>query len=292
MIDISQAEAARLTTSASAGSHITTADGTRLALRVWPSAFWGEGRPVLCLHAAGHGSADFTPFAGRLADACRIVALDWPGQGASPSDQGPVSAARYAGLALEAMTLLGLERPVIIGCSIGGAAAILAARQAPERVSGLVLCNPGGLAPLDSLARRVIALMAACHEAGARGAPWYRAWFAAYYRTCVLTAAPAAAQRARIVAASAVLAPLLARAWRGFGLPASDIRAQARELTVPVWVAWARRDPFVQWGRSRAAVRAIPRHSVTLFPASHAPFLECPDAFAAGFRAWLATLPV
>lgn len=286
MINLSLAEAARLSTSAANGEEIVAADGTRLAVRVW-----GKGRPVLCLHAAGHGSGDFAAFAARLERACQIVALDWPGQGASQPDAGPVTAARYAGLALDAMTALGLERPVVLGCSIGGAAAILAAHRAPDRIAGLVLSNPGGLAPLDALARRVIGVMAACHSAGARGAAWYPAWFAAYYRSCVLSARAAARQRARIVAAGPVLAPLLAQAWRGFGGPDADIRAQARGLRVPVWLAWARRDPFVQWRRSRAAALAIPHRTVTLFPASHAPFLECPDRFAEGFRDWLAALP-
>ena len=89
-----------------------------------------------------------------------IVALDWPGQGQSPRGTGPVTAQHYAAVATQAMVALGLGRPVVLGNSIGGAAAILmAAAGAPMR--GLVLCDPGGLTPLTPTARRVIRAMAA-----------------------------------------------------------------------------------------------------------------------------------
>ena len=109
----------------------------------------GAGRPLLCLHAAGHASGDFTPLAQRVGGEFEIVAPDWPGQGRSAPDGGAPRAARYADLALELVETLQLDRPILLGCSIGGAAALTAAHRAPEKFSGLVLCNAGrDLAPL------------------------------------------------------------------------------------------------------------------------------------------------
>jgi 4,5:9,10-diseco-3-hydroxy-5,9,17-trioxoandrosta-1(10),2-diene-4-oate hydrolase len=256
-------------------------EGTEMAVKRW-----GAGPPVLCLHALGHGGGDFAPLAARLSNRFEFIALDWPGQGRSPRDGGPAGAGRYADLALAASDALGLERPTLIGNSIGGAAALIAAAKAPDRFAGLVLCNPGGLAPLDPISRVVIGRMAAMFSAGAAGATWFPAVFAAYYRYLVLPAPSARAQRERIIAASRHLAPLLADAWLGFAEADADLTGLTPRIRIPVWLAWARGDRFVSWSRAKAAASRLPRHRLTLFPGGHAAFLEAPDAFAAGFLAF------
>src|SRR5579864_8866039 len=66
------------------------AGGTRLA-----AMRRGNGKPVLCLHAIGHGARDFEPLANLVGDAFEIIALDWPGQGLSPADDKTPTAVRY-----------------------------------------------------------------------------------------------------------------------------------------------------------------------------------------------------
>jgi pimeloyl-ACP methyl ester carboxylesterase len=111
-----------------------------------------------------------------------------------------------------------------VGNSIGGAAAIRFAAAHPERVTALVLENPGGLDRTDDLVARIaIRAMIAFFAAGARGAPWFPAAFAAYYRM-VLQRAAAAEERRRIVASAREIAPLLRDAWTGFGEPEADLR--------------------------------------------------------------------
>lgn len=206
--------------------------------------------------------------------------------GCSPSDGAPVRADHFGRIVLEAVEALALERPLVIGNSIGGTAAIVAAAADPARFSGLVLCNPGGLAPLDAPARFVIGRMVAFFRAGVRGAWWFPVAFSAYYRWLVLPRAAARAQQ--IVAVGRNLAPLLADAWSGFGEPSGDLRALAPKLTLPVWLAWAKGDQFVSWNRAKAAVAAMPHHRVTLLRGGHSAFLEDCDAFAAGFRTFAA----
>jgi 4,5:9,10-diseco-3-hydroxy-5,9,17-trioxoandrosta-1(10),2-diene-4-oate hydrolase len=251
---------------------------------------WGAGPTVLCLHAIGHESGDFSGFADRLAERFEVIALDWPGQGHSPPDGHPPTASHYAEIVLNLCTALRLERPILVGNSIGGAAALTAVYRAPDRFAGLVLCNSGGLAPIDPLVRFVIARMVAFFEAGTRGAFWFNPAFKAYYRYLVLPRPPAQAQRDRIIASGQDIAPILAQAWRGFADPSADLRALVPDITIPVWLAWASSDRILAWSRSKPAAMQFPNVSVSFFQGGHAAFLEDPDRFAKAFIEFATTI--
>jgi len=251
----------------------------------------GDGPPLVCLHAIGHGASDFAGLRRRLAGRHRVIALDWPGHGASDDDRVPASAGRYAVLLAGVLDALRVERPIILGNSIGGAVAIRFAAAHPDRVRALVLANPGGLdrGGGGRLNRAVTGMMARFFAAGARGARWYPAAFAAYYRL-VLTEPAARDQRDRIVAQGADVARVLNEAWHSFGDPDADVRALAPTVTCPVLFAWAARDRINQLARCRAAIERFPDARLETFRAGHAAFLEAPDAFAAALDAFLAVL--
>jgi 4,5:9,10-diseco-3-hydroxy-5,9,17-trioxoandrosta-1(10),2-diene-4-oate hydrolase len=249
----------------------------------------GQGVPVVCLHAIGHGAGDFARLRARLRARHRVIALDWPGQGASGDDRHPTSAGRYAALLAGFVDALGVERAVLLGNSIGGAAAIRYAAAHPHRVCGLVLENPGGLQAIDVLVRRATRLMAAFFAAGERGAAWYPPAFAAYYRL-VLQRGAAAPQRARIVASGREIARVLREAWESFGEPDADLRALVPGIDRPVLFAWATRDCLVQLRASLPAIRRFPNARLERFPAGHAAHLETPDAFEAALDPFLARL--
>lgn len=246
----------------------------------------GAGRPLVCLHAIAHGAADFAPLRERLRARHRVIALDWPGHGRSADDRAPASAERYATILAGFVDALGLDQVVLLGNSIGGAAALRFACAFPERTRALVLADPGGLDAVDATVRLVTGAMARFFAAGARGARWFPRAYALYYRM-VLPGEPARAQRARIVAAGTEMAPRLVEAWRSFGAPSADLRASAMSLACPVLVAWAKQDRVVQLRRSLPAIRRIPDARLATFPGGHAAFLECPDAFAATLEPFL-----
>jgi 4,5:9,10-diseco-3-hydroxy-5,9,17-trioxoandrosta-1(10),2-diene-4-oate hydrolase len=250
----------------------------------------GSGPAVVCLHAIGHGAADFARLRARLAPRWRVVAPDWPGQGRSDPDRVPPGAARYADLLGGVLDACSIGRAVLLGNSIGGAAAIRYAAAHPERVTALVLENPGGLDGADDrLARSVIGGMVGFFAAGARGAPWFPAAFAAYYRV-VLQRGPAAPQRRRIVASAREIAPLLRDAWIGFGSPDADLRGLLPAIRCRVLVAWAARDQVIQLRRCRPALARFPAARLETFAAGHAPHLETPDAFEAALERFLEPL--
>lgn len=103
----------------------------------------GEGRPILFIHGLGAQLHQFrAPLFGRL-EGFRLIAIDRPGSGYSvraPGASGRLSEqARVVRGFIEA---LGLERPLVVGHSLGGAVALALAIEHPEAVSGLALLSP------------------------------------------------------------------------------------------------------------------------------------------------------
>lgn len=261
------------------------ADSARVAV-----ARRGRGPAVLCLHATGHGARDFEGLAARLADSYEVIAVDWPGQGRSPAEEAPASAGRYSRIVEGLLPQLTRQPAVVVGCSVGGAAAIDLASRRADLVRALVLCDPGGLLAVDASVRIGTRAMSAFFAAGARGARWYPKAFDLYYRM-VLPAPAARPWRDRIVAAAVESAPALAEAWASFGLPDADLRARVREVACPVLLAWAKQDRVLPWSRCKGAASAFRDARVELFEGGHAAFLEDPARFEQAFRTFAASLP-
>lgn len=104
----------------------------------------GQGRPILFIHGLGGQLHHFrhTLFA-HLADDFRLVALDRPGSGysARPADfEGSLT--EQAEVIARFIEALGLQRPLIVGHSFGGAVALALALAHPQAISGLVLLSP------------------------------------------------------------------------------------------------------------------------------------------------------
>ncbi|HEX7761157.1 MAG TPA: alpha/beta hydrolase [Caulobacteraceae bacterium] len=278
----------RAETGVAAGSPTIEVDGVTLAYDRQ-----GAGPPVVCVSAISHGARDFDALAQRIGQRFEVIRLDWPGHGRSGDDAQPASAARYGALLAGALDQLGVSEPILIGNSIGGAASItaasiLAAKGRPVRA--LVLCDSGGLGPVDATITRFCNAFAGFFAAGERGAWWFKAAFAAYYRFLVLPQPAAADQRRRIVAAAYETAGVLRQAWQSFGRPEADQSAVLQGLGLPIWFAWAAQDRVLPLAFCKAAIEATPGATLTTFTAGHAAFLEQPDAFAQAFLAFADTL--
>ena len=103
----------------------------------------GGAKPPLVL---AHGYSDdglcWTPVAEELAMAYDVVMPDARGHGLSDApdgDYGPLEQAADLAGVIEG---LGLQRPIIVGHSMGGLIALQLALTYPDLVSGLVLSNP------------------------------------------------------------------------------------------------------------------------------------------------------
>lgn len=101
----------------------------------------GEGQPVFCIHTAGQGGVQWRHVGTALAaHGYRVIVPDLPGHGRS---ELPLSGAirdlsDYASWCERLMDELELNRPFVVGCSIGGKIAIELACRRGASLSGAV----------------------------------------------------------------------------------------------------------------------------------------------------------
>lgn len=104
----------------------------------------GAGPALLLIHGLGGTMRTFThSVVERLSGEFRVVVMERPGSG--ESTRGPRACARVRSQAETVsafMRVVGLERPVLVGHSLGGAVALAVALDYPEQVSGLALVAP------------------------------------------------------------------------------------------------------------------------------------------------------
>ncbi|HVP86430.1 MAG TPA: alpha/beta hydrolase [Rhizomicrobium sp.] len=269
---------ARAALGAQAPFEMIDAGGTQLAVMRR-----GRGRPLVCLHAIAHGARDFDGLAAKVGDAFEIVAVDWPGHGLSPDDGIAPSARHYGDVTMRLLDALKLEKPILLGNSIGGATALTVAAARGEEIGGLVLCNAGGLRPLNGATRFAIGRMAAFFRAGELRKKWFGPAYRFYYSQMVLPRAPKE-HCERIIAAGYELAPKLRQAWEGFAEPQADIRGLVAKVTCPILFAWAKSDRLIPWSGSRAAAMTAKMPTVALLKGGHSAFVEDTDQFARVLR--------
>ncbi len=104
----------------------------------------GAGPALFLIHGLSGQMGNFTyALVGRLAREFRVVAVDRPGSGYSTRPADADASLRAQGRALaKVIRALNLDRPLIVGHSMGGAIALAIALDNPECVSGLALIAP------------------------------------------------------------------------------------------------------------------------------------------------------
>ena len=102
---------------------------------------FGEGSPVILLHAFPLDGRMFEPQAEALAGLRRLITPDYPGFGRSPHSPAQPDMRYYAEGVRGLLDRLGLERAVLGGVSMGGYVVFECLRIFPERISGLILAN-------------------------------------------------------------------------------------------------------------------------------------------------------
>jgi pimeloyl-ACP methyl ester carboxylesterase len=100
----------------------------------------GAGAPLVFLHAGVSDSRMWDPQFDAFKDSYRVVRYDHRGFGKSALAEEPFSLAEDL---LSVLRHLEIKRAVLVGCSMGGAAAIDFALEHPEMVSALVLVGSG-----------------------------------------------------------------------------------------------------------------------------------------------------
>ncbi|RST87825.1 alpha/beta fold hydrolase [Aquibium carbonis] len=130
----------------------------------------GAGRPILFVHGLGgqlhHFRQALFP---AMDDGFRLVAMDRPGSGYSTRISSGARIPEQAAAIARFIDAVGLDRPLLVGHSLGGAIALRVALDHPDKIAGLALISPlthyvptppkefGGLYIRSPLMRRIIA---------------------------------------------------------------------------------------------------------------------------------------
>ena len=239
----------------------------------------GQGVPILAVHGLGGGAWFFTALARRLADTCRVIAIDLPGTGLSEAPAGRIAMAAWVA-DIEDLVLHRIGEPVVLlGHSMGTILALHAASTWPGSLRAAVFA--GGLPEArpeikDRLALRIEAVRR-------RGMPGTgEAVVAANFAAATIERQPELVGlferlfdlqdpdvytrccRILIEASAAGLAPTVK-------VPCLAISGTADQYAPPELVA--------------AFARELPACTHELLPdCGHFPFLEQPEAFAACLR--------
>ncbi|MCH8467285.1 MAG: alpha/beta hydrolase [Roseinatronobacter sp.] len=103
----------------------------------------GQGPDLVMIHGANGNARDFSfDLMARLENEFRVIAFDRPGFGFSDSFGGPQSPLEQADILRRAAAEIGIENPILLGHSYGGAVALAWALRAPGDVAGLTLLAP------------------------------------------------------------------------------------------------------------------------------------------------------
>lgn len=101
----------------------------------------GQGAPIVMIHGLAGQMRNFAAVASLLGASHRVILIDRPGSGHSPG-RGTDSLADQAAIVAGLIEQLQLDRPLIVGHSLGGAVAMALALNHPDRIAGLALVAP------------------------------------------------------------------------------------------------------------------------------------------------------
>jgi len=101
----------------------------------------GRGEPLLLIHGLGGSGADWAFQVAALEHRFRVIVPDLPGSGHSSPPRSEYTIAGFASALWKLMDHLKIDRPNIVGFSLGGAVALEMATLRPDCVPKLALIN-------------------------------------------------------------------------------------------------------------------------------------------------------
>ena len=115
-------------------------DGVKIQLALWE----GRGKQILCIHGITANCRFWDCLASALSPHHKVIAIDLRGRGLSDKPPTGYSIEHHCKDILALMSDQGLERPVLMGHSLGAFISLVFAAQSPQRVDRLILVDGGG----------------------------------------------------------------------------------------------------------------------------------------------------
>ena len=132
------------TPAAASRQHAINTNGTSIAVTEFPAP---NQPPLVLLHGIGSRGSSWWPVIDALADHFHLYQIDLRGHGSSDKPENGYAVEVFAEDLQGVLEALELERPAIMGHSLGGLVTLYWASQYPVAVSALVLEDP----PLHTL---------------------------------------------------------------------------------------------------------------------------------------------
>ncbi|WP_312871812.1 alpha/beta fold hydrolase [Amycolatopsis acididurans] len=244
----------------------------------------GSGTPVLCLHTAGQSGVQWRHTAGPLAAlGYRVIVPDLPGHGRSePAEHGPVSdLGSYARWCERLIATLGLERPFVVGCSIGGKITLDLAVSMGDRLAGAVAmaaeAGPGRVS-MSGL-RRELEDVAAPSRTDRT-----------HLGTLAVVGRDVAPERAELIATMHRREDPAVSTSDLLGWGTHDVRAGLARIACPVHLVVGEDDLWLDVAKVRMTAKDIPGARCTVLDGiGHYPMEEIED-FAPLLHSWLTEL--
>ena len=112
---------------------------------------WGtQGQPIVCVHGLTANAFSFQAIADNLARDHQVYAYDLRGRGDSDKPEQGYSVPIHAQDLAQLIDAWGLERPIIIGHSLGAFIALYFAAHYPTKLSKLILVDAGAPLPWNT----------------------------------------------------------------------------------------------------------------------------------------------
>src|SRR6266566_6480680 len=123
----------------------------------------GAGRPLILLHGGLMSNETFGPVLQQLAQSHQVIAPDLQGHGRTADIDRPVDIRLMAGDIAALIDHLGLEKPDLVGYSLGGGVAFFTAVNHPQKVGKLVMAAAN--IRRDAIPAEMLALQAQVNSA-------------------------------------------------------------------------------------------------------------------------------
>lgn len=241
----------------------------------------GSGEPLVLIHGIGHRRQAWDPVVGLLAASYDVFAIDLAGFGESPGlpDDMRYSMDNACQNLADNFAAWGIDRPHVVGNSLGGALALELAARGHAR-SATALSPAGFFRGPDRLVALVVLVLLK---------------ITSYLPAAVVAPAmkSAAVRRAlgrslfehgdRLTAEDFLGDTAALRDGVGFFpvLREGVTYAFGEKIDVPVTIAWGTRDKILLYGQSGLAAERLPQaHHVALPGCGHVPMIDDPSLVA------------
>lgn len=244
---------------------------------------FGTGAPLVLLHGIGHRRQAWDTVLPLLASHRKVIAVDLPGHGQSSplAADGRSVGATLIGEVVGLFDELGLDRPNVAGCSLGGMLALAIA--ASGRAASVTAISPAGFWSSSSELRYAVAVNKVMQAAGRLIQPLgpalsrSTAGRALIYALIVAKPSHVSPEQARDDMANFLASSVAMNAILASAVPF----AESLPEDVHVTIAWGTRDRLLLPRQAHVAKARLPQAEMVPLPGcGHTPMTDNPQLVA------------